>query len=281
MDKKIITVLLIIFLGITSTYAQNVSFIVLKGGDKVKLNNKVLHQKMIYDVNKDSKIIYDWGCNLIFYQGAKFFNFVPKNGVKGTLTFQDIIKRLNGKVVNPNYIVQESKAKKSKNFFQYLFNYEESSEKNDAKGVVYGGIKGLNGNNAAFKELDEYAVPSDSTKTALNSIELFWKFPNKLNQGKLIVTNTATNKVLLNKAIADTGSEVVLLDGSGWYEWEIISGLEHKVVASNSFVVLTPEALKIENDNLNEFKSSIAEFDIETQQLLIEDYMEQKQLILN
>lgn len=192
--------------------------------------------------------------------------------------YLDRLKSTVGKIPY-NTIVAQLTNIASPGFFKVIESYDELRETQaNSKATVRLGTKGLNNKKDKLRELDEYLFPVDSAKILNSTAELKWKFKEKLLGGILTVSNAQTGAEILKKSVEETGAETIALPSEGWYNWEIISADENKTIESNSFKKLSAQESKREHTKLEEFKKSISEMLKETQDYLIEGYLEQNLL---
>lgn len=250
-----------LFFGLTM-YPQGISMVVFKG--KAKLNNIEVYIDAIYRLkDKDRITVSNQNYKILFFTKAKVFEMPP--GMTA-ISYTEILGKMT-KTVN-------------KNFIAYIEKYHLINEiNNNANSGVVAGIEGLNNKKkAALRELDQYALPQDSVRTDKSTMLLEWKLGTAVSQASLRVTNQATGSVVLEKKIGATGSESIATPTEGWYSWEIVSPLENKSLVENAWQRMPAAEAQKEKTEFAGFKTSIRVFDPETQELLIEDYLDTHQL---
>lgn len=262
MNKYLLS-FLFIFFSLLLVRGQNLYIIVYKGDVFIEEKQLALNNK--YAVTDNKSVIINENSKTIIFNENSFIENLKKDTYPAEVLEKMLIKKL------------------PKSLNQHLITTHRLTETDTySKGRTVVGIKGLNGRKAAkLKEMTDYAIPEDSSQVATHTVEINWKIANKINKPKLVVTEQSTGTVLIDKDIPDSGNEVIELKNTGWYDWEIVSSFDGKLFASNSFLKLTTDEVKIALDALNEFKASIAPFDAELQDLLLDDYFEQRLLLID
>lgn len=261
--KKIILLLLLLFSA--NSFCGELYMILYKGKVSSIITNKAPVAIPTYKRYKLEKTM-----SLEFKSKAVFIIYSTDN------RYLDHVDSYTA-VTPYNSIVANLKPMTSSNFLTVVNGYDELRETGEkTKATVRAGSKGLNNKKSNLKELEEYIFPTDSTRVIGSSVSLQWKTKDKLLGGVLKVTDDQTGKEILSKPIDQEGSHNLDLPAAGWYSWEIISEEENnKIIETNSFKKLSAGESQKELAELQSFKDSISAFLQETQDYLMESYLEQ------
>lgn len=263
---KNLRLLSVIFLLFAKTWGQDIFIIPYKKG--VYIEEKELGPNNKYAIEANKNLFIPANSKLIIFNQSSYVE-----NITGSYSYQQLKSVLVKKLPNAlrHHLMTTHK-------LTIANNYTDGTKVAGVKA----GVKGLNGNNKAkLKELNEYAIPADSSQIASQTVELNWKIAEKVNAPHLTITHVPSGQTIVDKAIEKSGSLVVTLDQAGEYEYEITSSFDKKIVTTNTFFKLTEQDREKALLDHEDFKKSISDLDNELQTVLLEEYLDFHLLIIN